>query len=118
MRLRDWIAAVALLSTGCSLRMGDLTAVATMNVRVPSAPLHRTVEGKDCVDWLFMIIPLGSIVPNVQEAMDRALAKVPEGNALTNVRLYNDPLVIPYLWLRNCLRINGEVVQVTEGGQR
>ncbi len=70
--------AIVLPLSACSLRMGELTALATRNVHVETQPLRRAVEGRDCTHWLFGLIPLGSLTPNIQEAMDRALAKVPD----------------------------------------
>ena len=113
-RLRT-LGLIALLlgPVGCSLRMGDFTAIASRNIRAPSQELRRGVEGRDCVHML-LFIPLGSLTPNIEEAVDRALEKVPEGNAMTNVALYQDPL-FTYIYNRMCVRVKGDVVRAMEG---
>jgi hypothetical protein len=97
---------------GCSLRMGDFTAIATQNVRTPSQELRPRVEGRDCVHWI-LFIPVGSLIPNIEEAVDRALEKVPEGNAMANVALYQDPF-FTYIYNRSCIRVKGDVVKASE----
>lgn len=104
--LGGWVAA-------CSLHMGDLTALASKNVAVPSAPLRRQVEGLSCIHWV-LFIPVGGIVPDVEEAMDQALAQVPEGNAMVNIAMYYEPLPL-LVYTRNCLRVKGDVVKVAAG---
>jgi hypothetical protein len=105
-----------LSSAGCSLRMGDLTAVASQNVSVSAEPIRRAVEGRDCVH-LLLFIPLGSLVPSYEEAVDRALAQVPDANALVNVSMYVEP-IFTYVYNRNCLRVKGDAVKIATGGGR
>jgi hypothetical protein len=92
---------------GCSFRTGDLSVVASQNVGLEPELIRRSVEGKDCAHML-LFIPIGTLVPNLDEAMDRALEKVPEGNILTDMAIYND-LLFTYIYNRTCLRIKGDV---------
>jgi hypothetical protein len=92
---------------GCSFRTGDLSIVASQNVGLEPELIRRSVEGKDCTHML-LFIPMGSLVANLDEAMDRALEKVPEGNILTDMAIYND-LLFTYIYNRTCLRIKGDV---------
>jgi hypothetical protein len=96
-----------IVSSGCSFRTGDLSVVSSKNVGLQPEVIRRGVEGSDCSHML-LFIPLGSMVPNLDEAMDRALEKVPEGNVLTDLAIYNDVL-FTYIYNRTCLRVKGDV---------
>ncbi len=109
-------------AAACSLNMGTMTALATHNVNVPNRPIERQVEGSDCIYTVLGIPVSGSLVPNLQEAIDRAMAQVPEGDAMTNVAFYNDPTFY-IVGSSNCFRVKGEIVRLTqsqnaEGTQR
>ena len=93
--------------SGCSFRTGDLSIVASQNVGLQPELIQRSVEGEDCTHVL-LFIPMGSLVPNLDEAMDRALEKVPDGNILTDVAVYSD-VRFTYIYNRTCLRVKGDV---------
>ena len=57
------------LSTGCTQRLVDFTAISTKNVKMASSEVGSRVEGADCVPVVFF--PLGQ--PNMKEAIDRAI---------------------------------------------
>ena len=97
----------AVLATACSSRVGDLSIVASRNVGFAPEPLRRSVEGEDCVHVL-IFIPIGSLVPNLDEATDRALAQVPAGNVMTDVAVYQD-ILFTFFYNRTCLRVKGDV---------
>jgi len=106
-------AAAAFLLSGCSFDMGTLTALATHNVNIPTKPIERQVEGTDCI-YTFLGVPVtGSLVPNLQEAIDRAMAQVPEGDAMENVALYDDPTWY-VLGSSECFRVKGDVVKIAQ----
>ena len=92
---------------GCAFRMGDLSLVASENVAFAPDVKRKSVEAEDCV-YTLLFIPLGGFVPNVEEAMDRAMEQVPEGNVMTNVAIYQD-VIITYLFNQQCLRVKGDV---------
>lgn len=98
---------VALISSACTTRMGDLTIASGKNVNLRPDVAQRAVEGKDCVNMI-LFIPLGSLAPNVEEAMDQALAQVPGGNIMTDVAIYQDT-IFTYLFNQTCLRVKGDV---------
>lgn len=101
-------AALAAGTVGCAFRMGDLQIVSDENVVLNPRPLKRAVEGKSCIHFLLGLIPINGIVPNVEEAMDRAMESTPEGNVLTDVAVYADSLyAIPFS--STCLRVKGDV---------
>jgi len=88
--------------------MGDLQIVSTKNVHLNPEPIERSVEGKNCIYFLLGLIPINGFIPNVEEAMDRAMEKTPEGNILTDVAVYSDTLYA-VLFSSNCLRVEGDV---------
>ena len=98
---------VTLVLSGCTFGMGDFTLVASENVGLEPDVIRRSVEGKDCT-WMLLFIPLGSLVPNAEEAIDRAMEQVPKGNVMTDVAVYND-LIFTYILNRTCLRVKGDV---------
>ena len=87
-----------------------LTASSTKNVPLPSAVIKKTVEGKDC-SRLLLFIPLGSLNPNIQEAVDDALTKALGANALTDVALYAEPISF-IVFTQVCLRVRGDAVKI------
>jgi hypothetical protein len=87
--------------------MGDFSLISSQNVALAPEPIRRGVEGSDCV-YTLVFIPIGGLVPNVEEAMDGAMDQVPEGNVMTNVAIYND-LILTYVFSRQCTRVRGEV---------
>lgn len=103
----------ALCATGCSFNVGTLTAAATHNVNVPTRPIQERVEGSDCIYSVMGIPVSGSFFPNLEEAEDQALARVPEGDALENAVLYNDRWTI-LVFGSSCYRIKGDAVKIAE----
>jgi hypothetical protein len=93
--------------------MGTMTALATHNVNIPSKPLGREVEGTDCIYTVLGLPVSGSLVPNLQEAIDRAMAQLPEGDAMANVALYDDPTFY-ILGSSECFRVKGDVVKIAQ----
>lgn len=70
---------------------------------------------RDCVHNL-LGIPLGSLVPNIEEATDRALATAPGANALTDAVVYSEPLFL-LVYARSCFRVSGDAVKLTSPGE-
>jgi hypothetical protein len=102
------------LLPSCSFDEGTMTALATHNVTVASRPIQSQVEGSDCILFVMGLPVSGSLVPNLQEAEDQALAQVPEGDAMENVALYLDTMNL-ILLQTDCFRIKGDVVAIGEG---
>ena len=55
---------------GCTTRLVDFTAISTKNVKLPKTGIGSRTEGKDCV---YMILGIPTGVPNMKEAIDRAI---------------------------------------------
>ena len=97
---------LAALVVGCRFNYGDLNLVSPRNVRFDTETLRRGVEGRDCM-YTLVFLPLGSLNPNLEEAVDRALAEVPEANVLTDIAIYEDR-VTTLLINQRCLRVKGD----------
>lgn len=103
-RLDRWpLILMSLVFAGCSLRLGDFTALSTKNV-----PLRydatSVVEGRDC-RWNILGIPLG--FPNLKEAVDEAIDG--RGNALVNEVTYQEGWSAFFVG-QACFKVKGEVV--------
>lgn len=109
-----WIPAIALASAaalptaGCAFRMGDLQIVSDKNVALNPTPIERGVEGRDCIYFLLGLIPINGFIPNVEEAMDRAMEGRPDANIMTDVAVYSDSFYA-ILFSSNCLRVKGDL---------
>jgi len=100
---------VAAMVTGCAFRLGDLSVLSTKNTALPIKPVKSTVEGEDCETRLLGLVPIsGSLFPNIDEAMDQAMAKVPAGNIMTSIALYDDRASF-LLVSKICLRVKCDV---------
>jgi hypothetical protein len=104
---------IAMLS-GCTTRIGAFTFTSTKNLGVAYAPLQTSVEGEDCVT-LIVFIPIGTLNPNIQDAVDRAVEKVPNGDMMTNVTL-SEELLFTLIYNRVCVKVNGDVVNTRASG--
>ena len=69
------------------------------------APLEQAGawEGKDCSYALLGLIPLGTMNPTLDGALDDALAKVPTADALANATVTTDAYYF-ILWAQSCSR--------------
>ncbi|MAE94769.1 MAG: hypothetical protein CL910_08930 [Deltaproteobacteria bacterium] len=110
------VLAVAILSVslavGCTARMGDLVIVSSHSVNVSPEPLRAGAEGQDCAYRFLPILlgglPIGKWVPNIEDAMDRAIETTPDGNLLTNVVMYQTVWSV-ILMNGTCLKVRGDV---------
>ncbi len=105
--------AIAMLS-GCTTRIGAFTFASTKNLGVAYPPLQTSVGGEDCVDMI-LFIPIGTLNPNIQDAVDRAVEKVPNGDMMTNVTLTED-MLFTLIYNRVCVRVTGDVVNTRAPG--
>jgi hypothetical protein len=89
LRLGLIVAGIAIL-VGCSTRMVDYTILSTKNVDLSRVGSFRRsaerVTGKDTQFWLIIIPVSGS--PNLKEAIDRAVERVPGAVALVDGVVY------------------------------
>jgi hypothetical protein len=102
-----------LATGGCSFNGGTLTALATHNVNIPVQPLEKGVEGRDCIYFVLGLPVSGSLIPNLQEAEDRAIAQSPEGNAMQDIALYMDQTWF-VVGSELCYRVRGDIVRIAQ----
>jgi hypothetical protein len=76
---------LVVLLTACTTRLLDFTVVSSKNIDLSKAETFERgksrVEGVDAA-WIIIFIPTG--IPNMKEAIDRALEKVPGAVALVD----------------------------------
>ena len=100
---------ICLISAGCSnIRIVDFTTISTKNIDwSKAATFNRAsarVEGEDKVH-IICFIPTG--VPNMKEAIDRAIESKPGGVALVDGVVYQKSWYIPLIY--------GQVSYVVDG---
>ena len=83
------VAVAAFNLNACTVRVGDLTVVATQNVNLDHVDLDKLpqtkgIRGEDSV-FIFLFIPFG--VPNLKEAIDDAMLKG-NGDVMVDAVIY------------------------------
>jgi hypothetical protein len=105
------IAFLGMLFTGCTTRLVDFTAISTKNVdwsRAASYQRNGTrIKGKDTVH-IIIFFPTG--VPNMKEAIDRAIESVPGGVALVDGVVSVKSFYIPLIYGQNSYVVEGSVL--------
>lgn len=94
--------------TGCAQRLVDFTILSTKNIDLTRAATFERgavrVEGKDEIS-IIIIIPTG--VPNVKEAVDRAIESVPGAVALVDGVVSYRSFYIPYIFGQESYVVEG-----------
>ncbi len=97
-----------LLMGGCTNRLVDFTIISTKNVDLSKgAEFERgkeRIEGEDLVHWI-IFIPTG--VPNMKEAIDKAIESTPGCVALLDGVLYSKFWWIPYIYGQQSFMVEG-----------
>ena len=93
---------------GCTQRIGQMTLLSTKNIPNTPKPIQQHVRGEDCIHQI-LFIPIGSLNPTLDQAIDNALEKVPGGDAMTDLQIHQDNLFL-YFYNRICMRVDGTVV--------
>lgn len=105
------LAAVVLLTSGCSIR-DSFTVASTKLVRLDQFELDKAnktknVQGEDTAH-IIIFVPTGS--PNLKTAMDRALEKG-NGDVMTDVVIESSFFYIPYIYGQTSWKVNGDVIK-------
>lgn len=97
-----------LILVACTHRLIDFTVISSKNVDLSKASEFtrgsQRVEGEDTA-YIILFFPTG--IPNMKEAVDRALEKVPGAIALVDGVLYQKYFYIPPLFGMNQFVIEG-----------
>jgi hypothetical protein len=99
---------LSLSLAGCTVRMIDFTILSTKNIDLARASTFKRgaarVEGKDEIS-IIIFIPTG--VPNVKEAIDRAIESVPGAVALLDGVVMSHYFYIPYIYGKQAYVVEG-----------
>jgi hypothetical protein len=95
-------------AAGCTTRLVDFTVISTKNVDWSQASTFKRgknrIEGRDTIH-IIVFIPTG--VPNMKEAVDRAIESVPGAVALVDGVLLSKAWYIPYIYGRSSYVVEG-----------
>jgi len=99
---------------GCTKRIGDLTVATTKNLNLESMVIDYNKASKNCEGGDCKIVILGIPIgyPNMEEALDKAMAKC-DGNLMTDIALYKTEWSI-ILFGGNCIRVKGTSLNTRE----
>jgi phosphoribosylcarboxyaminoimidazole (NCAIR) mutase len=108
--MNKWISLglMGLVCAGCTTRMVDFTTISTKNVDWSKAETFvrapARVEGIDKVH-IIIFIPTG--IPNMKEAIDRAIESKPGSVALVDGVVYQKVWYIPYIYGQSSYVVEG-----------
>lgn len=101
-------AAAAVMLCGCSTRLVDYTIISTKNIDLTRAAAFRRgddrVAGRDQAS-IIIFIPTG--VPDIKEAIDRAIESVPGAVALVDGVVRYQFFYIPYIFGKESYVVEG-----------
>lgn len=104
-----FLSLIIIIVTSCQRRIADLTLVSTRNIdsSIEYHELSRYVTGKDrALHSLFFFSPI--MAPNIEDAIDKAVRKIPNGEYMKNVVLRER--YIPFLLFTiRTFKIEGDV---------
>ncbi|HJQ84704.1 MAG TPA: hypothetical protein VKA21_11535 [Candidatus Binatia bacterium] len=107
MRKSLMLAGIAVLG-GCTTRIVDFTVISTKNVDWSQASsLQRAPSRVEGIDMVHIIIFIPTGQPNMKEAVDRAIEKVPGAVALVDGVVYSKGWYIPYIYGRSWFAVEG-----------
>jgi hypothetical protein len=111
-------AALALLS-GCTTRITDFTVISTKNVDISTIGHSKRgtnrIEGRDTAHTI-IFVPTG--IPNLKEAIDRAIENVPGAVALVDGVVYHEYFYIPCIYGRASYVVEGTPLITDESARR
>lgn len=112
--------ALMLLISACSTRMGDFTALSSMNVRnLDYAAKDNTIartEGDTCIHSIFLI-PVGHFDDRLRRALDDAILngrkRGLDGDLLVNARV-NQTIWTTFIYGQDCVSVEGDLVSIID----
>ncbi len=100
-----------ILSPGCTLRTGHLTAISTKDLKTSVRRLN-VVRGEDCASLLFGFIPITSTLePTIERATSNALYQS-NANILLDVEISRTIVLIPLVYTEVCEVVEGIAAQI------
>ena len=109
-----WITALVVvgLLSGCTTRIGDFTVGSSKNLTHQFEVIKKDVVGKDCVQMI-LFIPLGTLNPTYDGAIDAALEGVPNADAIVDATFYQD-VMFTLIYNETCIRVTGDAVRTRQ----
>ena len=99
-------AALAVGVAGCTSQIGHFNLLMAENVNGMPQPIRRGVSGQDCqLEWSL------DLRPKLEKAIAKAIGKTGDGNALTNVAVYESRYTY-VLVNQSCIRVEGDLVRI------
>lgn len=95
-------------STGCTTRLIDFTVISSKNIDWShSNEFRRATKRAEGIDLVHIIILIPTGVPNMKEAVDRAIESVPGAVALVDGVLSSRVWYIPYVYGQESYIVEG-----------
>ena len=109
-RVGRWALVLCTLSslTACTTRIGDLTILSTKNIPAEVEKIQASVEGRDCTR-LILFIPIGTLNPTIDAAIDDALSDYPEADALIDLTI-EQKVWTALLYTEGCVIVKGTAI--------
>lgn len=102
------ICAMVLFAAGCTTRITDFTMISTKNVELARAATFKRAtsrtRGKDTA-YIIVSVPTG--LPNMKEAIDRAIESVPGTIALVDGVVFHFAWQIPLIYGEDSYIVEG-----------
>lgn len=106
--LLSLLSCMALFGTGCSQRLVDFTVISTKNVDWSRATSFQRAKSRATgMDTTHIIIFVPTGIPNMKDAIDRAIESVPGAVALVDGVLYQKMFYIPIFYGQSWYVIEG-----------
>lgn len=109
----------ALLFTGCSQRLGNMSVMSTnpINDLSPQVNANSTVKGESCYQTFF-VVPVGDFYNRLQVATDNAINNGHtaglQGDTLINAKVDESFWFIPFIYGHNCTIVSGNLVKLSD----
>ena len=95
--------------SACTTRIGDLTILGTKNIPADVNVIRENVQGEDCANIILLLIPIGTMNPTIDAAIDDALEQVPGADALIDVTIKTSAWTV-LLWTQQCVTVEGTAI--------
>lgn len=95
--------------SGCTTRIGDLTILSTKNIPAETTIIRENVQGKECANIVLLLIPIGTMNPTIDGAIDDALDKVSGADALIDVTIESYAWTA-ILFTQSCVTVEGTAI--------
>lgn len=112
-RLAVSVAMLAMLSTGCVRRTGDLTVLSTHTLSTTVEKADKRVSGASCKHTVLFGIVIGE--RNYKQAVDDILNRNPAWDTLVDVVTYESDWSVLGLYGQSCWYVEGTVARIGGG---